>query len=748
VSSANLTLEEYCKAAQIVQMAGFQKNWLTDNETETEESIEEAYYLSREIRDFLENIVDTDGFVTGQDAINYTEELVETLSWLEEIEGEVEMSIEDRSTVFLSSLSEPILQQTVREVGDIEVARFYAPFYGTSNVLQNIADSIDPDRLELIVESESTALDTVDLDEVLDGHNFTVREMRHDSSRWVHAKFLMLEGEWGSACLHGSPNMTGRALMRSSSTGNVESALLTVTPSSESNSLQEAVFSSQDFEFDVSEPVADIKSLELRSTSYEDWESVDADGKDDAEVRLEDARLTQPDSDGNSELILRLDCVDGRADEHGITVRTDGGDEKSIEDSVKDDPEVSVIISEEELPVWRKAVVTVEIPELGVTNPRRVVMETQAYYREFREIVKSKGTQSSNTLLREVLENPDTAVMSAFDIALSEIQKKSMEFKSKEKEPEENDDDMRKTFEERTATNITGGKSQTPSIDNLIEKHLAYHRDRALDSLNLEDTPLPEDVEACIEHSRTFWETIELCYLLERNGEMDTSQIDMEGLFEACEDEISDWMSELDTLVRRVTSVIDQIENNNTVQEDFVDDGGEVEDLDFWGSIFEVILLHPGVVLEFSQRSKFGVYPGKNTLANRIHSSLELVHPHVEQHLYREVYLVERVDTLLSNLTVELGDKESETSISGDGIRALVFNTFLQEIAHKHNFIQNLKRHPTYTEEDLRELGAFSLNGRDAAVSYEVVSQLTLSVVLKEEIEQIKKLQHGTVQET
>jgi hypothetical protein len=230
---------------------------------------------------------------------------------------------------------------------------------------------------------------------------------------------------------------------------------------------------------------------------------------------------------------------------------------------------------------------------------------------------------------------------------------------------------------------------------------------------------------------------------LERNGEMDTSQIDVNSLFESCEDEISEWLSGLDTLVRRTNSVILQIENKDNVREDFVEDGEEVKDLEFWESIFEILLLHPGVVLEFDYQSEFEVYTAKNTFTSRIHSSLDVVHPHVEQHLYRGTELLKRVDTLLSNLTVELGSEETSVNISERGIQTLVFYVFLQEIAHSSELIQNLKKHPRYSQEDLQKLAAFSLDGREVVVRYDVISSLTLSVVLNEEVKEIEALKES-----
>jgi len=176
------------------------------------------------------------------------------------------------------------------------------------------------------------------------------------------------------------------------------------------------------------------------------------------------------------------------------------------------------------------------------------------------------------------------------------------------------------------------------------------------------------------------------------------------------------------------------------VREKFVENGEEVADLEVWKSTLDLLVLHPGVVLEFGHHSENEVYSAKNTFTSRVVSSLDTVHPHVEQHLYDGSVLVDRVDSLLSNLSVELGSEEGEVTLSGEGIQVLVFYILLQEIAHSPSFVQGLKSHPRYSQEDLRKLASFSIGGKEVAVEYDIVSDLHASVVLNSEIEEIEAL--------
>ena len=201
VSSANLILSEYCDAVQTGQSGGLQEDWLDDDDRE----IDEVAAVAREVADFIEQLENTD-WITGIDAQNYIDESVELLNWLEV------PSLSDRSAIFLSNLNTPLLDQILERIGDIDAAQFYAPFWGSPGVMQEIIDQIEPEQTEFIVEDGNTNLDVTALDTTI-SRDFQLRTLNHTDVRWLHAKVLTLQVEWGSACLYGSANMTGAALL-------------------------------------------------------------------------------------------------------------------------------------------------------------------------------------------------------------------------------------------------------------------------------------------------------------------------------------------------------------------------------------------------------------------------------------------------------------------------------------------------------------------------------------------------------
>ena len=728
ISSANLSLEEYCKAAQIGYADGFQKNTLTNEPAQ----VGESYFIAKDVRDFFTEVIDQDGLVTGQDARNYITETVETLSWLDEEVDTDSFDGVDRTTRFLSNISEPILSQALAQlnerdwIGNISRARLYAPFYGTPDVLQRIATQLNADQLDLLVEEESTALEVTGLPEALDDVDYTVRRMEaQHATRWVHAKFMMLEGDWGRACLYGSPNMTSTALMNSSTGGNIEAALFTIVPAESSMTLEEAVFDADSYQFTVSDPVESPETLDLRSTSYEGWESMHQ--RDQTEVHLADARVTQPGSDGNSELIL---TIAGIAGEHQFTVRTNDGAEKIVTTAIgAEDRELSVTLSASDRDKWTQSVVTVHV-DGAISNPRRIVEKTQAYYREYREMSKSAGTQSSNTLLREILQNPDTAAVNVFDIALSELRNNMGQ--SAGTDTPGSDAEPKESFPERGPTNLTRGGGSLPSLHTLISQHLEYHREQALAALDVDEQPLLSDLQQFVDHARTFWETIELCFTLDRLGQLDTDRVSTDKLFSRCGNQLDQWFDTLSIVTQRLNSIIEQIESSASMEKnDFADADATISEHRIWQSVCGLLFLHPGVVLEFEYNTGYSVFHSKNTLRNQIVDAFKNSHPYIAQHLLQGETLVEQVETLLDTLSVQFGTSEEEIELSGKGMQIVVLYILIQRTDASESFLSGLSAHEQFSGARLTSLINFALEAEEAIFDYGIMAPLEKAVVHK-----------------
>lgn len=729
VSSANLGLEEYCKAAQIGYSDGFQRYWLTDDEHD----VGEAFSVARDIRDFFEQLLEVEGYVTGQDARDYVREATTTLEWLD---GEETTQPEAEQNIwFLSNLSESILDQVVSRVGDVKSVQMYAPFYGSPNVLRQISEILDADRLEFVVESESTAMDVQGLPGALD-RDFAVREMEHSSARWVHAKYMTLEGDWGTACLYGSPNMTSTALLEPASRGNVEAGFLQVFPLEQTRPLDGSLFHNASFPFELSDPVADLDSISLRDQSYEGWEGNVSDNHGD--FRLLDAQLTQAGSDGEAELIFRLGGISG---EHTFLVATEKGDERRMTATIESDAELSIRVDEDDRAAWRDAVVTIAVPAGGLrSNARQVVQESQEYYREYRDITRSGGTESTNTLLRAVLQNPDASAAGVFNVAISELQKMSQQGVGGS-ETAAPDGRGVPQFPERSPARLAGSSSSTPSLPKLIENHLSYQRERAVNVLTTDERPTPNTIERSIEHLRTFWETVELCLVMDCLGELDSASTDVKGLFATCRSELSELMDQLPAIIRRLNGIIDRTDQEPEVKKEFLtDEIDTIEEHPLWKTVFDSLFFDPSLVLELDYRAGREVTAPRQNFARQIRSSLSLANPGIWQYLYDGSYVVPEAAVKLEDLRVEYGDEKQEVPVSSNGTQALLLYILVQQVVSDSNFLHGLRNHPQFSTRNLESLAGFAVQADDFIVEYGLVGRIQWSIPLKDAYTAVREL--------
>lgn len=715
ITSANLTIEEYAKAAQVGETVGFQRSWLDDDERE----VGQQFHIVREIREFFDSLVSDGRFVSGRDASEYVAEMLATTEWLDDFENTVPDREEHaQSTRFLYNLDGPILEQALDAFGEVESVQLYAPFYGSPGVVNDIVSATGADRAEIIVESESTALDLKGLADAL-VTPFDVREMQHATARWVHGKFLTFKGSWGSACLYGSPNMTSTALLQDGGTGNCEAALLSVFPDGRS-AMEGTLFANEAFEFELSAPVESLDTLSLREESYEGWEKL-RDSSDRA-LRLLDARLTQPDTDGVSELILRVDELEGLLE---VSIETERDAVSRRVDADADKGEISIPVEEGDRHNWANAVVRVSsIDGEANSNPRLVNEESRAYFREFREITQSGGTQSATSLLKQILQNPDTAAINVFDVALSELRSLSVG-QGKEVSPQ---DESIPSFEERSAARLVGNSSSTPSIHSIVERHLDYQLDQAKNALDFDDLPTLEEFESFLTHLETFFETVELCILLDVMGELKN-----ESVLKVCQARFRKFLDLHSEFTTGLSRLADVIEANERVKETFMTEPEtEVRDLEFWADAFDLLYLHPTVILELEYKSGNPIIQSYNQFANRLNYDLVESDPAIWQYLFDFTYFESALETHAQNLLVRHSEEDPSVRITGDAFQALLLYILVQRTTKNEQFLAEISSHPRYGEEAIRRLAQYALDAEPALFEYGLVSKQQWTIVLKQ----------------
>jgi len=139
-----------------------------------------------------------------------------------------------------------------------------------------------------------------------------------------------------------------------------------------------------------------------------------------------------------------------------------------------------------------------------------------------------------------------------------------------------------------------GSSSSTPSLPKLIENHLSYQHERAVDILTTDERSTPNIVERSVEHLRTYWEIIELCLVMDCLGELDSASTDVEGLFTTCHSEVSELMDQLPAVIRRLNGIIDRAEQETEVRTEFLmEEIDTVNEHPLWATVFDTLLFHP-----------------------------------------------------------------------------------------------------------------------------------------------------------
>jgi hypothetical protein len=424
-----------------------------------------------------------------------------------------------------------------------------------------------------------------------------------------------------------------------------------------------------------------------------------------------------------------------------MVVTTDDGLERRVTDTLDGVGEISVLLASGERQDWIDAVVTVSVePEGCTSNARRVVQETQEYYREFRDITRSNGTESSTALLRSVLQNPDATAAGVFNIAISQLQNISSEttVNSSLAAP---DGEGAPQFPERGPGRLIGNGNSAPSLPTLVSKHLSYQHNRASALLESDERPTPDTMRQVVDHLETFWETIELCLVMDILGELNSDAVNDNKLFNTCKRQAHSLINDLPRFVRRFNGIADRIGSDPEAKTEFLTgDASSVRDLPIWENVFDALYFHPGLLIELDYLAGRDVTDPRLHFASRIKLSFSMANPEIWQYLYDGSYIVPKASTHLEHLEVDYGDAENKLPITPQGIQALSLYLVVQDIVNNTRFLTNLQNHPRFSDESLRNLADFASNGESAIVAYDLVGELQWSFTLRSAYENLQQL--------
>ena len=696
VSSANLTLSEMTSAVQL----GTQVTVNRDEETP-----DEHVSVVQDVLSFVETL--TERYV-GRDGAIQLGRLTDAASWVTE-----HSPADVPDTRFVHNLTTPILPQVVEQFGEVEILQLAAPFFGSPNTVAEIVEEINPDECELLVDDGTTY---IDLEGVIDaiGCPVTVRRLEYSSSRWVHAKFLCVNGPGRSGCLYGSPNQTGQALLSDADSGNIEAGVLRIEESPSYFSDGSPLFDSNAFSVQLSEPVS-IESL--TTNSYSEIRSTE--DSTSTNIHIEDV-FVQTESKNGVQLELVLSAAPD------LSIRKMEATLHALEDESHheiswqehDDPETDTIRGTVSAPsTWRNTVVYVELADGHRSDYRQVTVEPTPYTRSQSEMNVTGGRKGVRELIWNLIFMNDSRAGESLSTSARSLQRRL-------------EDSTRggSQLVEGTGSSWTIGRRRSSGGSSRAPHH------QLRDSLELSKTnlqhfiaqpPDPDYVQEVVEHLENYWLALEAGYIrsvlsdqLASNNEM-ALQFDPDDLLAVVRKYYSALHSE--QILRRTGEYLfEGLANAPNEHATYLD--GDLA--------FECLFAHPALILGLDTvADETGVPPFFFT--QDVFHTLSNSQPLIAEQLLDPQAITERYSQLLKRY--ENGVKQlaenCENSLTlppelKNTHKCVLYTVWYQELTrHSEGLFGQIGQCERYHCDALKQLGSLMIQGREHLDSYKRLSE-------------------------
>jgi len=503
VGSANMTLNEYTTAAQLTTSNGLERTTRVDDPERAA-----IVQIARGIRHFFEYLASE--HVTGEDATTQLNELLRASSWITDIDTHTAPN-----AWFFDNTTTPILTQVSNHVGEVDRATLFAPFYGSGQSLRKIATTLNSDELVILVAEDVTHINHEDIQTTLDTP-VEFRQVNVESNRWVHAKFLLLEGPWGSSCLTGSPNMSAAALTTTAENGNLEAGILRVEDQRQYFGLpNSAIFNSNHFSITPGESV-DPGTLSLATRNpYPDRSStrpalslIDAQyrsrtGTDQLKVTL--TGLTSP-NDGTISAIHR---------DLNVTCTFEPDEDGTVTEQVK--------ISS----AWKNALLRVSLNDGRSSTVRQATGEPTPFASEAGSAMRTGGRSGMRPLVDALLFGNQRAASQTLSMTTDSIQDR-LEAQAADPDTDIETGEIDRS-ERKWGERGGGGQSSQARKPHL---HVKDVLSLAIEQLHaeLERNPTPDGAERLIDYLETFWSSTERALLRYHIEQQRTREEDLESV--------------------------------------------------------------------------------------------------------------------------------------------------------------------------------------------------------------------------
>jgi hypothetical protein len=210
VGSGNLNMQGYASGGEL----------FTQYDYSEKEAATLPAFLT--IREFVNGLIEKN-YIQGA-ARRYIRHLLENTPWIYQQEEAISPVRHNLNTSFFDQLNETINGEPVEELWVL------SPFYDRElKALRRMLATWQPQQTNLLMQASATSVDAGELEKVVVAENgrCQVRAIsRGGDNRYIHAKMYLLKLPNRAICLHGSPNLSQVAMLRTVDNGNIELANL------------------------------------------------------------------------------------------------------------------------------------------------------------------------------------------------------------------------------------------------------------------------------------------------------------------------------------------------------------------------------------------------------------------------------------------------------------------------------------------------------------------------------------------
>lgn len=701
VTSANITLAEYTTAAQLGQTVTVS----AEPETDAEEPTLQEIAVAQDVRDFIDQLCRE--YVSGKDARTEVRRAVAKTDWIED-----RSRPESASGGFVHNLETPILTQVLDDIGEVSQATLFAPFFGNTSTLAEIDAQINADEYEILVSEGNTHLKPKDAVEAFnDTVNF--RLISHDTGRWIHAKGIVFEGRWGTATLYGSPNITGRALLETATTGNLEAGFLHY----DSDVSDSRLWNQDTFPATLG-ATSDPEEFDFAEYSFS------GDTDPGPSLTLSDARVERSEDDEILARFIAPEITDG------TTVTVESITESTVEvvwSEDTDDDEDGVLL---QLPdSFAHAIVRLRLPDGNQTNYRQITTEPTTGTRKVGNVLRDDGREAVQSLVDETLFLGVGIAPTVLTDAVSRLSEKY------EKQEEAPPKEMKKAGKEDTnnpplSTGVKG--LSTPSREpHLAVKDGMKYATKRIDSL-LNKPPSVASIEELIDHFENLWYYITrglvrsaLSPQLENTnddaGQVETN-LNVSRLHSICAKQLSAifesrYLTRISTHVNRICLV-----NPESTTERLDTD-----------KLTDTFVTYPAIALSLMDWHG-EAFVGRFEFMSEYYRAMTAANPLIAERLLDGQLITERLnqhEATLNEQVSNLGERiGADVSLPGDfipGLEVLFYGFWFRELARTSDtdLFGNSKIFDQYEPAALAETARIALAGQDRVETNDEYDTLT-----------------------